>query len=248
MTRKTSKRGAWRAAALSAALLLHLGCASLEGPDYGVYDANPELNRASFQFSENLDRTLIAPSARAYQNALPDPLETGVANFFANLRSVDSSLNGFLQGKPKSGGTDLARFVMNSTVGIGGLFDVATRAGLRDQQEDLGQTLAVWGWRKSRYLYVPFVGPSTLRDLPALALTVVAPRLLLGPHFELWLAGVGLLSARADALVLTDARDAAALDPYAFTREAYHQRREFLIHDGDPPLDDFDDFFDEPDL
>lgn len=239
---------AWRIAALAAALLAQLGCAGLTGPDYGVYDASPELNRASFRLSEKVDHTLAAPAARAYQNILPDPLEAGVANFFANLRSVDSSINGFLQGKPKRGGTDLARFVMNSTIGVGGLFDVAARAGFQDQQEDLGQTLAVWGWRKSRYIYVPLVGPSTLRDLPSVALGAFAPRLLLGPHYEPWITGLGLLSARAEALVLTDTRDAAALDPYAFTREAYHQRREFLIYDGAPPLDDFDDFFDEPGL
>ena len=245
MSEKKGKHGAWRIAALAAALLLQLGCAGLTGPDYGVYDANPELNAASFRLSEDVDRTLVAPAARTYQSILPDPLEVGVANFFANLRSVDSSINGFLQGKPKRGGTDLARFVMNSTVGVGGLFDVAARAGLQDQQEDLGQTLAVWGWRKSRYIYVPLVGPSTLRDLPSLALGALGPRLLLGSRHELWMTGLGLLSTRAEALVLTDTRDAAALAPYAFTREAYPKRRKFLIYDGDPPLDDFEDFFDE---
>ena len=232
---------------LAGAVLLQGGCASLEGPDYAVQDPNERFNRASFQFSDEVDRSLLVPVARAYQRILPPPMEQGAANFFANLRSVDSSLNGFLQGKPKSGGTDLMRFLLNSTLGVAGLFDVATPAGLRAQNEDFGQTLAVWGWRNSRYFYVPLMGPATVRDLPALAISALWPRLILGQYHDLWISGVGLVSARSEALTLTDARDSAALDPYAFTREAYYQRREFLIHDGRPPLDDFDSFFDEAD-
>ncbi len=232
---------------LVAAVLLQGACASLEGPDYAVQDPGEKFNRASFEFSEEVDRSFLVPVARTYQRVLPDPLERGASNFFANLRMVDSGLNGFLQGKPKSGSTDLMRFLLNSTLGVAGLFDVATPAGLRAQNEDFGQTLAVWGWRSSRYVYVPLVGPSTVRDLPAMALSAFAPRLLLGQYHRLWVSGVGLVGTRADALALTDVRDAAALDPYAFTREAYYQRREFLIHDGQPPLDDFDSFFNEAD-
>lgn len=237
----------WRGLA-AAALLLQGACASLgDGADSAAYDASEGFNRASFEFSDRVDRRFIAPAARAYQSLLPDPVERGASNFFANLASVDSSINGFLQGKPKGGGTDLMRFLLNSTLGLAGVFDVATPAGFPAQNEDFGQTLAVWGWRNSRYLYVPLVGPSTIRDLPAMAFsTVLAPRLF-PKDYRLWVSGVGLLSARADALALTDARDAAALDPYVFTREAYYQRREFMIHDGDPPLDDFDAFFDEAD-
>lgn len=240
-------RGLARAAA-AAALALQGACASLgEGPDSAAYDTNEGFNRASFEFSDSVDRSLIAPAARAYQGLLPDPVERGTSNFFANLASIDSSINGFLQGKPKGGGTDLMRFLLNSTLGVAGLFDVATPAGLPAQNEDFGQTLAVWGWRNSRYFYVPLVGPSTIRDLPAMALSAVLTPRLFPKDYRLWVSGVGLLSARADALVLTDARDAAALDPYVFTREAYYQRREFMIHDGEPPLDDFDSFFDEAD-
>ncbi|MXY06692.1 MAG: VacJ family lipoprotein [Gammaproteobacteria bacterium] len=238
---------ALKALALAAALLLQTACASLEGPDYGVYDKAPEFNQASFELSENLDNNLFEPLAHGYRDLMPDPIETGLLNFFANLRTVNSSINGFLQGKPKSGGTDMMRFLVNSTVGVAGLFDVATPAGFPAQGEDFGQTLAVWGWRNSRYVYVPLVGPSTVRDLPSMAIRAFTPRLLLGGSYDLWMGGVDLVAARADALALTDARDAAALDPYAFTREAYYQRRKFQIFDGDPPLDDFDDFFDETD-
>ena len=235
-------------AAAAAALVLQGACASLgDGADSAAYDANEGFNRASFEFSDKVDRRFIAPAARAYQSLLPDPVERGASNFFANLASVDSSINGFLQGKPKGGGTDLMRFLLNSTLGLAGVFDVATPAGFPAQNEDFGQTLAVWGWRNSRYFYVPLVGPSTVRDLPAMAFSAVLTPRLFPKDYRLWVGGVGLLSARADALALTDARDAAALDPYVFTREAYYQRREFMIHDGDPPLDDFDAFFDEAD-
>lgn len=236
-----------KALALAAALLLQTACASLEGPDYGVYDKAPEFNRASFEVSESLDNNLFEPLAQGYRDLMPGPIEAGVLNFFSNLRTVDSSVNGFLQGKPKRGGIDLMRLLLNSTVGVAGLFDVATPAGFVAQNEDFGQTLAVWGWRNSRYVYVPLVGPSTVRDLPSLAIRAFVPRLLIGSGYPLWATGMDLVATRADALPLTDTRDAAALDPYAFTREAYYQRREFQIFDGNPPLDDFDDFFDEAD-
>ena len=234
-----------RIAGLGLALAFQAACASLEGPDYGVYDLNEDFNRGSYEFSESIDEHAMAPIARGYQSIAPDLVETGISNFFKNLRSLDSSANGFLQGKPNRGATDALRFIINSTVGLGGLFDVATPAGLYHQDEDIGQTLAVWGWKKSRYIYVPLAGPSTVRDLPVLVLRGILPRLVLGDFHNLGISGLDVVSARAGALDLTETRDAAALDAYVFTREAYVQRRKFLIYDGNPPLDDFDDFFDE---
>ena len=225
--------------------LSQAACAALAGPDYGVYDENEGFNRGSYDFSEAVDRNALAPIARGYQSIAPDLLETGISNFFANLRSLDSSANGFLQGKPKRGATDSLRFLINSTIGLGGLFDVATPAGLPHQNEDIGQTLAVWGWKKSRYVYVPLVGPSTVRDLPMLALRGILPRLVLGDVHNLGISGLDVVSARADSLALTDTRDASAFDAYVFTREAYTQRRKFLIFDGNPPMEEFDDFFDD---
>ncbi|MCY4213690.1 MAG: VacJ family lipoprotein [Gammaproteobacteria bacterium] len=242
-----SRPRAFRILATAGILVLQTACAGLEGSDHGAYDRAPGFNRASFELSEALDNKLLEPVARGYLDLVPRPVEAGVVNFFANLRTVDSSINGFLQGKPKRGGTDMMRLLLNSTVGVAGLFDVATPAGFAAQNEDFGQTLAVWGWRNSRYVYVPLVGPSTLRDLPSMAIRAFAPRLLVGGGYPIWASGIDVLATRADALALTDARDAAALDRYAFTREAYYQRRQFQIFDGDPPLDDFDDFFDETD-
>ena len=234
-----------RAAGVGLLLAMQVACASLEGRDYAAYDTNERFNRQSYEFSEAVDEHVLAPVARGYRNLAPDLLETGIDNFFRNLRSLDSSANGFLQGKPKRGATDSLRFIVNSTLGLGGLFDVATPAGLYHQEEDFGQTLAVWGWKKSRYVYVPLIGPSTVRDLPVLFVRGIFPRLILGDLHNLGVSGLDVVSARAAALDLTETRDASALDAYVFTREAYVQRREFLTFDGNPPLDDFDDFFDD---
>ncbi len=244
-TRSTAGQLVVRTAGVGALVLLQAACATLDGAEYGVYDHNEGFNRRSYEVSEAIDRKALAPIARGYQNIVPDLVETGIGNFFANLRSLDSSANGFLQGKPKRGTTDSLRFIINSTVGLGGLFDVATPAGLYHQEEDFGQTLAVWGWKNSRYVYVPLVGPSTVRDLPVLVVRGLLPRLLLGGAHNLGISALNVVSARAGAFTLTETRDAAALDAYVFTREAYVQRRKFLIFDGDPPMQDFDDFFDE---
>ncbi len=241
--RVAHRLGAWSAGLVL--LVFQAACVSLEGDDYGVFDTNEGLNRQSYEFSEAVDRRVLAPVARGYRDITPELVETGIGNFFSNLRSLDSSVNGFLQGKPKRGATDSLRFIVNSTVGLGGLFDVATPAGLHSQDEDIGQTLALWGWKNSRYVYVPFVGPSTVRDLPVLIVRGLLPRLALGDAHNLGVTGIDALSARAAALDLTETRDAAALDAYVFTREAYLQRRKFLIFDGNPPVEDFDDFFDE---
>lgn len=221
------------------------GCTTLEGPEHGVYDPYEGFNRGSYGLSDWVDRNALVPLARGYSNVTPKFLRTGISNVFLNLGTVDSIVNGFLQGKPKAGATDLARVVINTTVGIGGLIDVAAKAGLDYQEEDLGQTLAVAGVVRTRFFYIPLRGPSTVRDVPGVAIRSAIPRLLLGGAYRWWMGGIDLLNSRAEALTLTDTRDSTALDPYAFTREAYYQRRKFLIYDGDPPVDDFFDEFDE---
>ena len=204
-----------------------------------------QTNRKVYAVSEAIDKNAFAPVARGYQSITPSWWRTAVGNVFANLRGIDSAVNGFLQGKPKSGSTDLARVLVNTTLGLGGIFDPASRANLRYQDEDFGQTLAVWGVKRTRYVYVPLLGPSTVRDAPSLVIRGMLPRWILGSHYEIWMGGLDAVNARAAALTLTDARDASAIDPYAFTRDAYYQRRKFQIYDGDPPMDDFFDEFDD---
>ena len=225
---------------------LLVGCASQGAQDYAPDDPMEGFNRNSYAVSDWVDRKALVPVARGYTKITPSWWRTGVGNVFANLRGLDSSANGFLQGKPGKGATDFSRFLINSTMGIAGIFDVARHAGLQPGEEDFGQTLAVWGVKKTRYVYIPFLGPSTMRDIPSVVISSFMPRLILGKNYEYWMGGVDLLNARAEALNLTDTRDASALDPYAFTREAYFQRRKFLIYDGDPPLEDFfDEGFDD---
>ncbi|MCZ6644149.1 MAG: VacJ family lipoprotein [Gammaproteobacteria bacterium] len=219
-----------------------VACVNTGGSDYGVVDSHEAGNRSSYAITDWVDKKAIDPAARGYRAATPRWFRVGVGNFFSNLRGIDSAINGFLQGKAKSGATDIARLLMNSTIGLGGILDVAERIGLEHQEEDLGQTLATWGVTRTQYVYLPLLGPATLRDLPGKMIYVAVPRLVLGSGYGWLVGGLDLLNARADLLTATDARDASALDPYAFTREAYYQRRKFLIFDGDPP---FDDFFDE---
>ena len=222
------------------------GCSTLQGPDYGVYDKNENFNRATYRLTDRVDRNILAPVARGYQRITPNWLERAITNFYQNLRTPDSMINGVLQGKPKAGAIDFGRFMINSTLGIGGLVDIASKVDLPFQNEDLGQTLAVWGVKKSRYIFIPLLGPTTLRDLPSNFVSGLFPRLILGDNYGFAVASLDLVNARAQALGATDVRDASALDPYTFTRDAYYQRRKFLIYDGDLPVDDlFDEFGDE---
>jgi len=219
------------------------GCATLDGADHAVYDRAEAANRVSYRVSDAVDRGVLRPVARGYRRVSPDFVERGISNFFQNLRTLPSSINGFLQGKLRGGATDLGRVVVNSTLGLAGFLDVASGMGLAYQNEDLGQTLAVWGWRKTRYVYIPFLGPSTVRDVPSTLISSFMPRLLVGSDYHWGVSVLDLISARAAVLSATDVRDASALDPYAFTRDAFMQRRKFLIYDGDLPLDDaFDEF------
>ena len=215
------------------------GCVSLEGPEFGVFDPYEKFNRAVYGGSDGLDGAVFAPIAAGYSRVVPDPVERGVRNFFVNLRGVEGIVSGFLQAKPKRGSIAFGRVVVNSTLGIAGIFDVATPLGLADQNEDLGQVFAAWGVTRSRYLVLPVLGPTTLRDWPGLALRAWLPRLMLGTHYSIWVFALDFVSFRADMLQQTRVRDEMALDPYSFTREAYYQRRRYDIFDGNPPLEEF---------
>jgi phospholipid-binding lipoprotein MlaA len=151
-----------------------------------------------------------------------------------------------LQGKAKQGFSDTGRFVVNSTLGVGGLFDAATVFGIEKHDEDFGQTLAVWGVDQGPYLEIPFVGPTTTREIPDFGgsgltniLTwVQLPLIVAGFTYAAPLMVLGIIDKRARVESELRARDALALDSYVFTREAYIQRRNFLVHDGNPPADD----------
>lgn len=198
-------------------------------------------NRKVFAFNEGLDRAILKPVATTYQRHTPNVVQSGVGNFMSNLRDVWSTVNLFLQFKPRAGLEMSARVLINSTLGIYGLIDWATPAGLDRRTEDFGQTLGRWGMGSGPYLVLPLLGPSTLRDASAYLVGDRHGDLLgeLTPvsHRNV---GVGLrvIDQRARLLSAGNTVDAIALDRYGFVREAYLQRRRFQVHDGNPPPDD----------
>lgn len=194
-------------------------------------------NRAMFAFNEGLDTVAIRPAAKGYEAVLPGPVRTGVMNFFGNIADVFIAVNNLLQGKPAEAVNDAARFVFNSTFGILGVFDVATEMGLEKHEEDFGQTFGRWGAGPGAYVVIPVFGPRDVRDTVGLVFDVAAdPVGNVGyvPTRNTLLA-LRLVSDRAALLPADKIIEEAALDKYAYVRDAYLQRRRNLVHDGHPP-------------
>lgn len=218
---------------------LFAGCATSGNPR----DPLEGYNRAMFAVNEAVDKTTFKPLAQGYEAAVPLPARTGVANFFSNLGDAWIAVNNVLQGKPGDGLRDLGRLLVNSTLGIGGLFDVASEMGLEKHNEDLGQTFGRWGWDESAYLVLPFFGSRTVRDSLGLVGDIAADVPLDLSHVPTrnTLLGTRVVSNRAQLLPTERVIDEAATDKYAFIRDAYLQRRRSLIFDGSPPREKFDD-------
>ena len=238
---------------LAAALVT--GCASNQTIDGEVNpDPYEDTNRSFYKFNDALDRHIMTPVAKNYVKVTPEPVRDGVTNFFDNMEYLNVILHSFLQGKLGQGISDVTRFVVNSTVGIGGLLDVATSMGLKENDEDLGQTLAVWGVDQGVYLYIPFLGPYTARNSPDVASSYFTnPFTYISSIFLLPVTALNLINDRANLLEASEFVEEASIDPYSFTREAYLQQRRYLIHDGNPPSEGYDDIFeigleDEPQL
>jgi len=187
-------------------------------------------NRRVHSFNNALDRALTKPIARGYTRVVPRPLRSGVGNVFSNLGQPVSALNALLQGKPKRAGQSLARFTLNLTLGLGGLLDPASNVGLPKGNEDFGQTLAVWGWKQSRYLELPFLGPRTVRDSFGLGGDMAASplRQIHDKPVRYSLLGLSLVDSRAQLLKMDNLRE-GALDDYALVRDAWLQHRHYLI-------------------
>ncbi|WP_447895609.1 MULTISPECIES: MlaA family lipoprotein [unclassified Vreelandella] len=205
--------------------------------------ANPDdpwegFNRRVFAFNDVLDRYALKPVASGYRTVTPDPVQTGVGNFFSNLGEIRTALNSILQGKPANAGLATSRFLINSTVGIAGLLDYATHMEITADEEDFGQTLAVWGWQDSRYLVLPLLGPSTLRDSTGLPADLAAyPNTYVEDDaVRISLAALNIVDTRAGLL---DQESLISGDRYQFIRDAYLQRRQFLINDGELGDDPF---------
>ena len=222
---------------LCAALLLagmSAGCATSGG---NPADPLEPLNRVVFSFNDAADKAVIKPVARAYRAVLPGIVRTGVSNFFSNLEDIWISVNDVLQGKFQEGIDDLGRVLFNSTFGIAGIFDFASQLGFQKHNEDFGQTLGSWGVGSGAYLVLPILGPSTIRDGFGLLLDTQADLVFKidGVPVHNSLYGTRAIANRANLLDASSVIEQAALDKYAFVRDAWLQRRRNLVYDGNPP-------------
>ena len=226
--------------------ILLAGCAGTQSrntdPENDPWEG---FNRKVFAFNDGLDK-VARPIAVGYDKIMPDPFQRGVGNFFRNLDNPVIYVSQVLQGKFGESITTIGRFLVNSTIGVLGFFDVATKWGMPFYNEDLGQTLATWGYKDSRYLMLPFFGPSTFRDgVGRLGDSYIHPvgRAIHGnDEWTLWIVrGIDLRARYLDQ----DAEFNEAYDPYVLMRDIWMQNREYQIYDGDPPILDYDMYLDD---
>jgi phospholipid-binding lipoprotein MlaA len=195
-----------------------------------AYDPWEKFNRKVHAFNNAVDRAVARPLARAYVAAVPRPVRLGVGNFFDNLRQPLTMVNQLLQGRPRDATQTFGRFVLNSTVGIGGIFDPASDLKMKRRSEDFGQTLGTWGWKRSRYVELPFFGPRTVRDVLGLAgdMPLSPTRYVEDDKARIFLQGLNLVDTRAQLLSLDSLRE-GAVDDYALVRDSWLQRRNYQI-------------------
>lgn len=221
------------------------GCASTGTDSNDIWQG---WNRGTQDFNDDVDKAVLKPLATGYVAVTPDAVDEGVTNFFSNLNDIGVTVNDLLQFKLLQGGMDLSRFVINSTAGVAGVFDVAKMVDLPKHNEDFGQTLGFWGVPAGPYLVLPLAGPSSPRDFVG----IIGDALLNPLTYVSAIGGVAANAATAGARVLdvTDTRaglmstekivNEGAIDRYDFIKNAYEQHREYLVHDGNPPSDDVD--------
>ncbi len=211
-------------------VLLLTGCSTT---NTSKDDPLEPLNRAVFSFNEVVDDNILQPVAKTYKYITPDPVETGVSNFFGNLGEVSTIANDVLQLKFGQAGNDILRFSINTTLGVLGIFDVASSMGLKKNKEDFGQTLGYWGMPQGPYLVLPFFGSSSFRDAPGLyADMAISPVEQLHNKEQLAAKTLNVIDIRARLLRATRILDTAAKDKYIFIRESYLQKRELEVNDG----------------
>jgi len=205
-------------------------------------DPFEETNRVIYEFNEVVDDNLLEPVSRAYQDHMPDFLQNRVSHFFGNLRDVSTLANQILQFKIEQSAITLSRIVVNSTVGLYGLFDIATDISLTTDNEDFGQTLAVWGVEEGPYIMLPLMGPSTLRDGAGLYVDLTSDANLINEMDDLGAisaSAMNIVDKRVELLPATDLLDQSD-DPYIAMRSSYLQKRKFDIFDGNLPVEAVD--------
>lgn len=226
------------------------GCATQDPTDenstYVEYDPLEPLNRKIHSFNLGFDRAILRPVARGYRKVVPAPVRRSVTNFFSNLTTPRSALNNFLQGKPKRGFSELGRFLFNSTLGIGGLFDVAGAAGMERYDENFAETLSVWGVPDGPYIVLPFWGPNMLSDTVALPVDYYSD---IWTYYDnssvrdkVW--ALRLVDLRYRVLA-ADAILEESQDTYVTVREAFRQNRRFRVYDGEPPAEEEEDYYED---
>jgi len=221
-------------------VLMMTACASIQQTErVEKIDPFERVNRVVFSFNETADQYVIKPIAEGYKFVLPELVRTGVTNFFSNINDVLIGANNLLQGKPANAASDIGRFFINSTVGILGLFDVATDMGLDKNREDFGQTLGVWGFSDGPYIVLPFFGASNVRDTVGFVVDVETDFMIntnkLNSDEKIAINSLRIINRRADLLDAGQLLEDAAFDKYSFLRDGYLQRRRNQIYDGDPP-------------
>lgn len=232
-----------RLAALAATWLLTLNAVAAPAGQTPPDPLEP-VNRKIFTFNDVVDRWVLKPVAQGYDTVTPEPVERSIGNVFTNLGTPAVALNQFLQGKPKKGLEGISRFIVNTTIGIGGLFDVAARNDLPKQDEDFGQTFRVWGIGSGPFLMLPFRGPANTTHAVGMVFDAfTSPLRLLSGWERGGAVALNVIDTREELL---SAERLISGDKYLFVRDAYLQRREFEVNDGrveeDPFLEGFDDF------
>ena len=216
-----------------------VGCASTHSPQ----DSFEGFNRAMFSFNDKFDQAALIPAARAYQMLLPAFVQNGVGNFFGNINDVPTACNNLMQGRIPDGMSDLMRVLVNTTIGLGGVLDVATDFGMQRHDQDFGQTLGRWGVKPGPYVVLPLLGPTTLRDAAAMPIDLTMDPV--GKVYPVLMRNIGssirVVDRRAYMLVSSSLIEDAALDKYEFVRDAYMQRRQNKIYLTDPPWSSPDD-------
>jgi phospholipid-binding lipoprotein MlaA len=227
-----------------------VGCASVPaGEIKSKNDPFEPMNRAVFSFNEALDDYVMTPVAKLYRFILPEFVRERLSNMFSNIGDIYTSVNNLLQGKPKEAADDLVRVFVNSTLGIGGMFDVATAGGMEKRKEDFGQTLGVWGVKPGPYLVLPFFGASNIRDTAGFFVdfkTDILFQQIPDTAIRNTVTGVRIVDMRAKYLDSSNLLQEAAIDKYTFVRDAYFQRRQNLVYDGNPPETKEDEELEEP--
>jgi phospholipid-binding lipoprotein MlaA len=227
------RRASWLALVLGLA-----GCAAT--PDHDPRDPWEGWNRGVQKFNDTLDDYVMKPVSEGYQHVTPSVVDQGITNFFSNVDDIGVIANDLLQFKLLQTGQDLGRFLVNTTLGLAGFVDVASKLDLTKHNEDLDQTLGAWGIPSGPYLVLPFLGPSTPRGIVGVAGdTATNPINWINPVGIPWGSGIlKTVDMRADLLSATKIMDEASVDRYEFMRNAYFQQRNYLIHDGNPPIDE----------